>query len=384
MAALAKKQKVRVGLWHNYRRAPATALAAQMIARGDLGAIRQVRAVYLQDWLSDGVGAGELAHQQEDLRQRRARRPQCAPDRPDARAHRPRVRVRVRRAADVHQGAPDGNGGKAKVDVDDAFLFLAKFKGGAIGTYEATRTAPGRKNHNCIEISGEKGSLRWNLERMNELEVFSLADRATRRASAPSCAWTRCIPYAANWWPDGHIVGYEHTFVHHVVDFVRALHSGEPFAPTSTTASPCRRARGRAASRRRRAPGSRCRSKARAIYPPASPFGVPPMMKGPGIFLAQFMSDKAPLNRFDTACKWAADLDYVGRAGAVVGRALHRPQEGGREQGLLRRPARHRRRQRRRDQRAQHAPAGPAGRGASGLRVDVPGVRAAEVNTPRR
>ena len=66
---------------------------------------------------------------------------------------------------------PAGRGKTAKVDVDDAFCFLAKFKGGAIGTFEATRVAPGRKNYNCVEISGTKGSIRWNLERMNELEV---------------------------------------------------------------------------------------------------------------------------------------------------------------------------------------------------------------------
>ncbi len=231
MQALAKKQKVRVGLWHNYRRAPATKLAATMIERGDLGDVRQVRAVYLQDWLSDpsvpaswrtskktcGSGAhGDLNAHLIDLT-------------------RALTGLEFEAVCGVQQTftkqRPDGQGGTSKVDVDDAFCFLAKFKGGAIGTYEATRTAPGRKNHNCIEISGSKGSLRWNLERMNELEVFSFADARDGQGFRNIICMDSVHPYAANWWPDGHIIGYEHTFVHHLVDFVRALHTGEPFAP---------------------------------------------------------------------------------------------------------------------------------------------------------
>lgn len=231
MAALAKRQKVKVGLWHNYRRAPATTLAAQMIRRGDLGEVRQVRAVYLQDWLCDpelpaswrtskkacGSGAhGDLNAHLIDL-----------------------TRALTGLEFDAVCGLsqtftkqrPDGNGGMSKVDVDDAFCFLARFKGGAIGTFEATRTAPGRKNHNCIEISGSKGSLRWNLERMNELELFSFADAKDAQGFRTIICMDGGHPYAANWWPDGHIVGYEHTFVHHVVDFVRALAAKQPFRP---------------------------------------------------------------------------------------------------------------------------------------------------------
>lgn len=231
MAALAKKQKVRVGLWHNYRRAPATRLAAQMIARGDLGAIRQVRAVYLQDWLSDGLVPASW----------RTSKKTCGSGaHGDLNAHlidltRALTGLEFESVCGVQQTftkeRPDGSGGKAKVDVDDAFCFLAKFKGGAIGTYEATRTAPGRKNYNCIEISGEKGSLRWNLERMNELEVFSFDDARDGQGFRTIMCMDSVHPYAPNWWPDGHTIGYEHTFVHHLVDFVRALHTGEPFAP---------------------------------------------------------------------------------------------------------------------------------------------------------
>jgi predicted dehydrogenase len=231
MAALARKQRVRTGVWHNYRRAPATALAARIVARGDLGDIRQVRAVYLQDWLRDP----------ETKASWRTSRKLCGSGaHGDLNAHlidlvRALCGLEFDSVCGVQQTftrqRPDGRGGKARVDVDDAFCFLARFRGGAIGTFEATRVAPGRKNHNCIEISGSKGSLRWDLERMNELELFSTADGGDVQGFRTIQCMDPAHPYAANWWPDGHIVGYEHTFVHHVVDFVRALHSGEPFHP---------------------------------------------------------------------------------------------------------------------------------------------------------
>ena len=231
MAKLAKKQKVRVGLWHNYRRAPATALAAKMIHRGDIGDVLQVRCVYLQDWLSDPKAGWSW---------RNSKKLAGSGAHGDLNAH----LIDLTRALTglefesvcgmqqtFHKTRPAGRGKTAKVDVDDAFCFLAKFKGGAIGTYEATRVAPGRKNHNCVEVSGTKGSIRWNLERMNELEVFSTKDPRDGQGFRTIMCMDEVHPYAANWWPDGHIVGYEHTFVHHVADFVAALAAGKPFAP---------------------------------------------------------------------------------------------------------------------------------------------------------
>src|SRR5262249_21120999 len=98
-------------------------------------------------------------------------------------------------------------------------------------TYEATRVAPGRKNYNRIEISGTKGAVQWNLERLNELQVFSFQDQRDAQGFRTIMCMDGVHPYAAHWWPDGHIVGYEHTFVHHLADFVTALHTGESFAP---------------------------------------------------------------------------------------------------------------------------------------------------------
>ena len=232
MTALAKKQKVRVGLWHNYRRCPATQQAAKMIARGDIGSVRQVRAVYLQDWLSDGAVPASW----------RTRRKECGSGaHGDLNAHlidltRALTGLEFDSVCGVAQTftkmRPAASGkGRERVDVDDALCFLARFKGGAIGTFEATRVAPGRKNYNCIEINGTKGTIVWNLERMNELEFFSLSDKADSQGFRTIMCMDGSHPYSANWWPDGHIIGYEHTFVHHVVDFVTALAKKKPFAP---------------------------------------------------------------------------------------------------------------------------------------------------------
>jgi predicted dehydrogenase len=193
--------------------------------------VLQVRCVYLQDWLADPKAGWSW---------RNSRKLAGSGAHGDLNAH----LIDLTRALTglefdsvcglqqtFYKSRPAGRGKTAKVDVDDAFCFLAKFKGGAIGTFEATRVAPGRKNHNCIEVSGSKGSIRWNLERMNELEVFSMKDQRDAQGWRTVMCMDDVHPYAPNWWPDGHIVGYEHTFVHHVADFVTALAAGQPFAP---------------------------------------------------------------------------------------------------------------------------------------------------------
>ena len=125
----------------------------------------------------------------------------------------------------------DGAGKSRPVDVDDALLFLARFSNGALGSFEGTRVAPGRKNHNRIEVSGEKGSIVWNLERMNELEVFTYEGAEDARGFRTIMCMDGPHPYAANWWPDGHIIGYEHTFVHTLADFVAMLKGKKVFHP---------------------------------------------------------------------------------------------------------------------------------------------------------
>jgi predicted dehydrogenase len=231
MAALAKKSRRRTGLWHNYRRCPAASLAQRLIGRGDVGDVRHVRAVYLQDWLSDPTAPASW----------RTEAKTCGSGaHGDLNAHLVDMTLFLcgltfesvcAVAQTFTRTRPTAGGKTARVDVDDALAFLARFKGGALGTYEATRVAPGRKNFNRIEVNGTKGSLAWNLERMNELELFSFADAGDAQGFRRIMCMDGRHPYAANWWPDGHILGYEHTFVHHLADFVRAIDSGAPFSP---------------------------------------------------------------------------------------------------------------------------------------------------------
>jgi predicted dehydrogenase len=239
MAAAAAKAKtadgkpVRTMVWHNYRRAPAAATAAELIRDGAIGDIRQVRGVYLQDWLSDaecpatwrmtaktcGSGAhGDLNAHLIDM---------C----------RYLTGLEFVEVAALEQTftkkRPNANGkGTITVDVDDAFLFLAKLSNGATASFEATRVAPGRKNYNRIEVNGTKGSLVWNFERMNELEFFSFDDEPRAQGFRTiMCMNGGAHPYAGAYWPDGHIIGYEHTFTNALHDFLVALKSGKAYRP---------------------------------------------------------------------------------------------------------------------------------------------------------
>jgi predicted dehydrogenase len=220
-------------VWFNYRRCPALSLARQMIREGRLGRVFHVRAVYLQDWIVDPdfplawrlqgkvAGSGSLgdigAHLIDTARflglQFEA--------------------VQGMMTTFIKQRPLEIGGGslfagrksarKGKVTVDDAALFLARFKGGAVGTFEATRFAPGRKNHNAIEINGSKGTIRWCFEQMNQLEYFNREDPAHCQGFRTILATEPIHPYCQAWWPPGHIIGYEHTFIHHVADMMTAL-----------------------------------------------------------------------------------------------------------------------------------------------------------------
>ena len=231
MRDAARASKARTFVWFNYRRCPAIGLVRQLVTEGRLGTVRHARASYLQDWGGaatpmlwrfDAALAGSGAHG-------------------DLNAHlidltRALTGLEFLSVCGMQQTftkeRPTGKGkAKAEVTVDDAFCFLARFAGGAIGTFEATRVAPGRKNYNRIEISGTKGTIIWNLERMNELQFFSFADQRDAQGFRTIMCMDSVHPYAANWWPDGHTVGYEHTFVHHLADFVSSLKSGVAFAP---------------------------------------------------------------------------------------------------------------------------------------------------------
>jgi len=220
-------------IWHNYRRAPAASTAAALVRDGKLGEIRQVRAVYLQDWLSNpkspaswrmtaktcGSGAhGDLNAHLIDMT-----RFITGLEFDDV--------VAMQETFTKQRPSSDGKG-TITVDVDDAFLFLAKLSNGAVASFEATRVAAGRKNYNRIEINGTKGSLVWNFERMNELEFFSFEDDARVQGfRTVMCMNGAAHPYAGNYWPDGHIIGYEHTFVNALADFLYALKAKKEYRP---------------------------------------------------------------------------------------------------------------------------------------------------------
>jgi len=219
----------------NYRRVPALALARRLIEQGRIGTVRHVRAVYLQDWLVDpdspltwrlqaeqaGSGAlGDLGAHIVDL----------------ARFLTGDEIVGVSAVSATFTGErplADGSG-TGPVTVDDAVVFSARFGSGALGSFEATRYAAGRKNGLRIELNGSAGSLAFDLERLNELEFYDGDD-----TDGGSTAGFRRIlvtepehPYLAGWWPPGHIIGWEHTFTHQAKDLLTAIAAGGQPAPS--------------------------------------------------------------------------------------------------------------------------------------------------------
>ena len=133
---------------------------------------------------------------------------------------------------------PDDPSATGPVDVDDAFVSIFEFRNGAIGTMEATRFAMGRRNLNTFEINGSKGSISFNLERLNELEVF-LADTHPHPKEAAGFRNVLITeanhPYWENWWPHGHIIGWEHTFVHELHHFLDCIVNDKDVAPRGAT-----------------------------------------------------------------------------------------------------------------------------------------------------
>jgi len=224
MLAAVQKAGVTHMICHNYRRAPAVMLAKQLIAEGQLGEIRHYRGTYLQDWVADpkiplvwrldknkaGSGAlGDIAAHSIDLaRFLVGEITEVAGDL--------KTFVKTRPLVDN----PKKTG---RVTVDDASTSLVRFKNGAIGTIEATRMALGRKNYNRFEINGSRGSVAFDMERMNELEVYLESDKPHVRGFRTVMATDPSHAYFKNWWPAGHIIGYEHTFIHTVYDLLEAI-----------------------------------------------------------------------------------------------------------------------------------------------------------------
>ena len=228
----------------SYRRTPALALARQYVAEGRLGEIRHVRAQYLQDWLRDAeapltwrldktkAGSGALgdigAHSIDTAQWLTGERILNV-----SAALRTFVTERPERSETVGLGgAAQAGAARGPVTVDDAAAFTGSFSNGALGVFEATRMATGRRNANRIEINGELGSISFDFERLNELEYFDGRGTDTVAEGFRRIQVTDAVhPYMANWWPAGHGIGYEHLFTHQVVDFVRALSGDGAVSP---------------------------------------------------------------------------------------------------------------------------------------------------------
>ncbi|MBL7187556.1 MAG: Gfo/Idh/MocA family oxidoreductase [Phycisphaerae bacterium] len=228
---------------HNYRRCPAVRLARQLIEEGKIGRIFHWRGAYLQDWIVNPdfplvwqlqrqyAGAGphfdlnshsvDLArYLVGDISRVTAMTSNFITERSVAEAGGPTA-----------FSAKTSRKSTGKVTVEDAAFMVVQFENGALGSFEASRFAPGRKNYNYFEIYGSKGSCAFNFERMNELQVFSRDDPANTQGFRTILATESVHPYMAAWWPPGHIIGYEHEFHHAVVDFLRAIATGGSIEP---------------------------------------------------------------------------------------------------------------------------------------------------------
>lgn len=215
-------------VWFNYRRCPAAAFAHQLVKEGALGRIYHVRARYLQSWgrpetpmawRFDKARAGSGAH--GDLNAHIVDLARFLTSEEVTEIH-----GAVARTFITERTGEDGK--RATSDVDDCVNFLATMSGGAVASFEASRLATGRLNDNIIEINGERGALRFSFEDMNVLRFYDAADKPrTDGWRRIMCTHAEAHPYVANWWPDAHLLGYEHGFVNMAADILRVL-GGEP------------------------------------------------------------------------------------------------------------------------------------------------------------
>ncbi len=232
MLASVKKAGVKHMVGFNYRTVPAIGLAKRLIDEGRIGQIYHYRAVYLQDWIVDPdfplvwrlkkEVAGSGVH--GDLNAHTIDLARYLVGEFDEVVGMNKTFIEER-LVPLEEGELAAKAGKekGKVTVDDATLFLTRFKNGAIGSFEATRFATGRKNRERFEINGSKGSIVFNFEQMNELQFFSTDDPQHAQGFKRILATDSTHPYMQAWWPPGHIIGYEHTFVHEVYELMQSI-----------------------------------------------------------------------------------------------------------------------------------------------------------------
>lgn len=243
MVKAVKKAKVVNMVCHNYRRIPAIALAKRMIERGDLGdRIYHFRARYAQDWIADpefplvwrlqskiaGLGTlGCIGSHILDLGRYLVGEMDSVSGYMDT-----FIKERPLLDASGKGLTAKGKSKTGKVSVEDAVSWIGRFKNGAMANLEATRFAYGRKNHITFEINGSKGSLCFDFEDMNRLKFYSIEDGEDVRGFRDILVTEATQPYIDAWWPGGHIIGYEHTFINAFADFIKAVHEGKSVQPT--------------------------------------------------------------------------------------------------------------------------------------------------------
>ncbi len=248
-AKKAKRKKARTFVWFSYRGCPALALARQLVAEGKIGRIYHVRANYLQGWgnpdaplvwrfRSDVAGSGSHgdlgAHSIDAARFVTG----DEVDEISGSVEETFIKERVIPASEggnitgVRGSGSAKTAKKGKVTVDDTVAFVCRFKGGAVGTFEATRFAIGCQNENKLEVHGEKGAIRWNFEDMNVLWYYNAEDDKER------AGWQRIMatdsakhPFAHAWWPAAHIIGYEHGFTNMASSLFNAIGGGKVEVP---------------------------------------------------------------------------------------------------------------------------------------------------------
>jgi len=247
MAEAARKANIPTFVWFNYRRVPAVALAHQLVKQGKLGKILHVRAVYLQDWANEDVPllwrfdkalAGSGAHGDLNAHIVDMTRFVTGEEITEVVGAIAETFIKKRKKPATRAAAGGIAAGTAgaeewgDVTVDDTVLFLARFSGGAVASFEAARQATGNQNRNGFEINGTKGSLKFDFERMNELNFY---DATLPRAVQ---GWTNIMvthgadhPYVAAWWPDAHLIGYEHGFTNEAYDILKVLAGEQPTVP---------------------------------------------------------------------------------------------------------------------------------------------------------
>ena len=236
MVDVIDKANVKNTVWYNYRRLPAVTLAKQIVASGKLGKIFHYRANFLQDWTINAdlpQGGAGLWRMDADVAGSGVTGDLLAHCIDTAMWMNGGIKdVSAVTETFVKERMHQLTGKVQKVGIDDACIFHCHFENGSLGLFESTRYARGHKALYTFEINGEHASIRWDLHDLNRLEYFDHRDESIVRGWRSVHVTDGDQPYMDKWWVPGLGIGYEHSFVHQVADFLKSLETGEPCAPT--------------------------------------------------------------------------------------------------------------------------------------------------------